>query len=161
MAVQAEGSHVAADSRARKRQDHKYRHLRVCTEQFRNSLLPQTIPEWNSLPDSCVKVDTVAAFKEQLRRTPSCCATPPPPPPPPPPHTHTHTQIDVILRGLSINIQIQTQELYQSGIAYPPKPLTVRWHAHYDGRALNDNPGLQYPPLHGPVQAPDKDTPPV
>ena len=46
---------------------------RVCTEQFRNSFFPQTIPEWNFLPDSCVnfgKVDTVAAFKEQLRHTP-------------------------------------------------------------------------------------------
>ena len=70
VAVQAEGSLVTADSRTRKRHDHKYRHLRVCTEQFRNSFFPQTIPEWNSLPDSCVKVDTVAAFKEQLRRTP-------------------------------------------------------------------------------------------
>ena len=35
---------------------------------------------------------------------------------------------------------------------------------HYDGRALNGNPGLQYPPLHGPVHTPDDkrwDTPPV
>ena len=70
LAMQAGGSLVAADSSTRKRHDHKYRHLRVCTEQFRNSFFPQTIPEWNSLPGSCVKMDTVAAFKEQLRRTP-------------------------------------------------------------------------------------------
>ena len=35
MAVQAEGSLAAADSRSRKRHDHKLRHC-VCTEQFRN-----------------------------------------------------------------------------------------------------------------------------
>ena len=70
VAVQAGGSLVTADSRTRKGHDHKYKHLRVCTEQFRNFFFPQTIQEWNCLPDSCVKVDTVAAFKEQLRRTP-------------------------------------------------------------------------------------------
>ena len=32
VAVQAEGSLVTADSHTRKRHDHKYRHLRVCTE---------------------------------------------------------------------------------------------------------------------------------
>ena len=35
---------------------------------------------------------------------------------------------------------------------------------HYDGYALNGNPGLQYLPLHGPVPTPDNnrwDTPPV
>ena len=65
VAVQAEDSLAAADSRSRKRHDHKLRHC-VCTEQF----LPRFLPEWNSLPDSCVKVVTVATFKEQLRRTP-------------------------------------------------------------------------------------------
>ena len=44
MTVQVEASLVAADSCTRKRHDHKYRHLRVCTEQFRNSFFPQTIP---------------------------------------------------------------------------------------------------------------------
>ena len=36
--------------------------------------------------------------------------------------------------------------------------------SHYDDRALNGNPGLQYPTLHGPVHTPDNnrwDTPPV
>ena len=35
---------------------------------------------------------------------------------------------------------------------------------HYDGRALRCNPGLQYPPWHGPVHTPDNNrwhTPPV
>ena len=35
---------------------------------------------------------------------------------------------------------------------------------HYDGNALSFNPGLQYPPLHGPVHTPDNnrwDTPSV
>ena len=66
----ASGGLVAADSRSRRRHDHQYKHLHVCTEQFINSFISQTIPEWNSLPDSCVKVDTVAAFNEQLRHTP-------------------------------------------------------------------------------------------
>ena len=50
VAVQAEVSLVTADSHTRKRHDHKYRHVCVL--------------------NSCVKVDTVAAFKEQLCRTP-------------------------------------------------------------------------------------------
>ena len=42
VAVQADGSLVAAGSRTRKRHEQKYIHLHVCTEQFRNSFFHKT-----------------------------------------------------------------------------------------------------------------------
>ena len=70
VAVEAEGSLVAADSRTTKRHDHKYRHVRVLNNSetpFFHKLYRSGTP---CLTPACVKVDTVAAFKEQQRRTP-------------------------------------------------------------------------------------------
>lgn len=70
VAIQAEGTLVPADSRTRRQNSHKYRHLRADTRQFQNSFFAKSIPEWNSLSEACVSADTVTAFKTRLSCTP-------------------------------------------------------------------------------------------
>ena len=70
VAVQAEGSLVPADSRTRSSHGYKFRHIQANSTQYKNSFFVKSIPEWNSLPASCLEADTATAFKEQLRRAP-------------------------------------------------------------------------------------------
>ena len=66
-AVETEGTLLTADSRTRSSHSQKFRHIAAKTSQYKNSFFVQTIPDWNTLPESCIKADTVTAFKDQLR----------------------------------------------------------------------------------------------
>ena len=61
---------LPADSRTRRKYEHKYRHFNSTCEQYRHSFFVQTVPEWNLLPEACIKADTTEAFKASLRPTP-------------------------------------------------------------------------------------------
>ena len=61
---------LPADSRTRSKHEHKYRHFNSTCEQYRHSFFVQTVPEWNLLPEACIKADTTEAFKASLRPTP-------------------------------------------------------------------------------------------
>ena len=103
VAVQVEGSLVAAGSCTRKRHDHKYRHLCYSTVQKLFSSTNHTGLEllaWLLCQGGyCCRLQGATAPQ------------PPPPPHPPHPHTRPHPiphRRDT-LHGLSINIQIRIQ----------------------------------------------------
>lgn len=54
-------------TRTRSSNSQKYRQYQCDTENFRNSFVPRTIPDWSKLPDSVVSSQTLELFKCRLR----------------------------------------------------------------------------------------------
>ena len=52
------------------RSNHKHKYQTICTNtnEYKNSLIPRTIPEWNSLPASIAEAETIVSFKAQLAK---------------------------------------------------------------------------------------------
>ena len=133
VAVQAEGSLVAAGSRTRKRHDHKYRHLRVCTEQFRNYFIFNKLYRSGTPCLTPVSKWILSPPSRSSSAAPlSCCANTPLvavlTPPPPPPSDVEHS----VACRLNIKIQIQ--------ISLPSPPLPYHafkiWGAYIWGKKL-------------------------
>ena len=66
VAVLVEDILLPADPRTRSKHKHKYRHFITNRETF---LSVCTVPEWNLLPEACIKADTTETFKVLLRPT--------------------------------------------------------------------------------------------
>ena len=58
---------IPADTRARNSHPHKLRPFNAKKDTLKESFVPRTITDWNSLPEACVSADTITAFKAQLR----------------------------------------------------------------------------------------------
>jgi len=61
---------LPADPRTRHHHSFKFKHIQSHTTQYKHSFFVRTVPEWNSLPEACVNVDTITAFQTQLHYVP-------------------------------------------------------------------------------------------
>ena len=70
VAVPAESLNLTHPTR-QTRSNHKYKYqtIRTNTNEFKNSFIPRTIPEWNSLPAPTAEAESVASFKAQLAKS--------------------------------------------------------------------------------------------
>ena len=65
--VETEDILTPADSRTRKNQSFKFKHLQANCDSYRYSFFPATISSWNNLPFGIEKVDSVEGFKLKLK----------------------------------------------------------------------------------------------
>ena len=77
MPVYADAILLPADPRTRHHHSFKFKHILSHTAQYKHSFFVRTVPEWNSLPEACVNVDTITAFQGSSVTCPERCAHPP------------------------------------------------------------------------------------
>ena len=66
--IPTEGILRKAGGRTRAKNNNSYAHLSFTRDEVRYSFFPDTIVEWNKLPDSIIECSTVAAFKRGLHK---------------------------------------------------------------------------------------------
>ena len=66
VAVQAEDHLTLADRRTRNHHPHKFKHINSNCDQFKNSFIIRTIPQWNDLTEASTNAVTLDAFKASL-----------------------------------------------------------------------------------------------
>ena len=65
--VETEDILTPADSRTRKNQSFKLKHLQANCDSYRSLFFPATISSWNNIPFGIEKVDSVEDFKLKLK----------------------------------------------------------------------------------------------